>query len=112
MPGPLNPSTLPDPELAHVGLQTVRAIVNPVWSAPLAALSFLLILTNLSNSLFGNVLGALQALASTVGCLALPMPREMFCGGSSSQIWWAYRRQEGTRPRGSDRPQWGADTGC
>ena len=39
-----------------------------------ASLSFLLT-TNLSDPQFGDVLGALQALTRTVGCLALPTPR-------------------------------------
>jgi len=76
-PGPLNPSTLPESEPTRVGLQTVRAMLNAGWHALLAALSFLLT-TNLSDPLFGNVLGALQALARTAGCLALPTPRDAF----------------------------------
>jgi len=76
-PGPLDPSTLPESEPACVGLQTVRAMVNAGWPALLAALSFLLT-TNLSDPLFGDVLGALQALARTAGCLALPTPRDAF----------------------------------
>ena len=85
--GPLDPSTLPESELARVGLQTVHAMVNAVWPALLAALSFLLILTNPSDSLFGDVLGALQALPSTVGCLALlSMPHDVFRSGSPGQI--------------------------
>lgn len=49
------------------------------WLIPamLAILSFLLT-TNLSDSLFGDVFGALQALACTAGCLALPTPRDAF----------------------------------
>ena len=76
-PGALDPSTLPESEPARVGLQTVRAMVNAGWPAMLAALSFLLT-TNLSDPLFGDVLGALQALARTAGCLALPTPRDAF----------------------------------
>jgi len=76
-PGPLDPSTLPESEPARVGLQTVRAMLNAGWPALLAALSFLLT-TNLSDPLFGDVLGALQALARTAGCLALPTPRDAF----------------------------------
>jgi len=49
----------------------------PGWPTLLAALSFFLT-TNLSDPLFGNVLGVLQVLACTVGCLALPMPRNTF----------------------------------
>jgi hypothetical protein len=60
-----------------VVLQTVRAMVNTGWPAMLAILSFLLT-TNLSDPLFGDVLGALQALAHTAGCLALPTPHDVF----------------------------------
>jgi len=70
---PLNPSTLSESEPARVGLQTVRARVNTVWLALLAALSFLLI-TNLSDSLFGDVLKA----PCTAGYLALLPPRDAF----------------------------------
>jgi hypothetical protein len=42
----------------------------------LAALSFLLLTTNLSDPLFGDVLGALEALACAGGFLALPTPRD------------------------------------
>ena len=73
----LDPSTLPESEPACVGLQTVHAMINAGWPALLAALSFLLT-TNLSDPLFGDVLGALQALARTAGCLALPTPRDAF----------------------------------
>ncbi|KAI9452204.1 hypothetical protein F5148DRAFT_1237059 [Russula earlei] len=76
-PGPLDPSTLPATEPARVGLQTVRAMLNAGWPALLAALSFLLT-TNLSDPLFGDVLGALQALARAAGCLSLPTPRDAF----------------------------------
>ena len=76
-PGPLDPTTLPETEPARVGLQTVRAMLNAGWPALLAALSFLLT-TNLSDSLFGDVLGALQTLARAAGCLALPTPRDAF----------------------------------
>lgn len=77
-PGALDPSTLPETELlARTGLQTVRAMLNAGWPALLAALSFLLT-TNLSDPLFGDILGALQALARAAGCLALPTPRDAF----------------------------------
>jgi len=58
--------TLPESEPARVGLQTGHAMVTAVWPALLAALSFLFT-TNLSDSLFGDVLGTLQALASIAG---------------------------------------------
>jgi len=52
-------------------------MVNAGCPALLAALSFLPT-TNLSGPLFGDVLGALQALARTAGCLALRTPRDAF----------------------------------
>jgi hypothetical protein len=52
-------------------------MLNAGWPALLAALSFLLT-TNLSDPLFGDVLGALQTLARASGCLALPTPRDAF----------------------------------
>jgi hypothetical protein len=61
---------LPKTEPAHAGLQTVRAMLNAGWPVLLAVLSFLL--TNLSDSIFGDVLGALQTLPLAVGCLAHP----------------------------------------
>ena len=76
-PGPLDPATLPETEPARAGLQTVRAMLNAGWPALLAALSFLLT-TNLSDSIFGDVLGSLQTLARAAGCLALPTPRDAF----------------------------------
>ncbi|KAF8267460.1 hypothetical protein EI94DRAFT_1730637 [Lactarius quietus] len=76
-PGALDPSTLPDAEPARAGLLTVCAMLNAGWPALLAALSFLLG-TNLSDALFGDVLGALQSLARAAGCLALPTPRDAF----------------------------------
>jgi hypothetical protein len=62
VPGPLDPSTLSETKPARAGLETVRAMLNAGWPALLAALSFLLT-TNLSDPLFGDILGALQALA-------------------------------------------------
>ncbi|KAI9435094.1 hypothetical protein H4582DRAFT_1817945 [Lactarius indigo] len=76
-PGALDPSTLPQTEPARAGLLTVCAMLNAGWPALLASLSFLLS-TNLSDALFGDVLGALQALARAAGCLALPTPRDAF----------------------------------
>ena len=52
-------------------------MLNAGWPALLAALSFLLT-TNLSDSIFGDVLGALQTLARAARCLALPTPRDAF----------------------------------
>ncbi|KAI0292132.1 hypothetical protein BC826DRAFT_1105631 [Russula brevipes] len=56
---------------------TVRALLNAGWAALLPAFFFLLT-TNLSDPLFGDVLGALQALARAAGFLALPAPRDAF----------------------------------
>ena len=47
------------------------------WPALLTALSFLLT-TNLSDSIFGDILGALQTLARTAGYFTLPTPRDAF----------------------------------
>ena len=47
------------------------------WPAVLAAHSFLLT-TNPSDSIFGDVLGALQTLARAAGYFALPTPRDVF----------------------------------
>ena len=45
----------------------------------LASLSFLLAINpTFPSHLYGDVLGALQALARTAGCLALPNPRDAF----------------------------------
>jgi hypothetical protein len=66
---------------AHCGLalpgKTVRAMLNAGWPAGLAALSFFLT-TNLSDPLFGDVIGALQALPRAAGFLALPTPHDAF----------------------------------
>ena len=61
-PGPLDPTTLPKTEPAQARLRTVRVMLNAGWPALLAALSFLLTM-NLSDSIFDDVLGALQMLA-------------------------------------------------
>jgi hypothetical protein len=76
-PGPLDPTTIPDTEPARAGPRTLRAMLNAGCPALLAALSFLLT-TNLSDSIFGDVLGALQTLARAAGCLALPTPHGAF----------------------------------
>ena len=47
------------------------------WLALLAALSFLLT-TNLSDFIFGDVLGVLQMLAHAAGYFALPTPCDVF----------------------------------
>ena len=65
------------PRCSPLGLQTVRAMLSAAWPALLATLS-LLLTTKLSDTLFGDVLGALQALAYTAGCLAFPTPRDAF----------------------------------
>ena len=52
-------------------------ILHAVWPALLVMLSFLLS-TNISDALFGDVLGALQSLVLASSCLALPMARDAF----------------------------------
>ncbi|KAF8500785.1 hypothetical protein F5888DRAFT_1793216 [Russula emetica] len=71
--GPLNPTTLPEAEPARARLRTVRAMLNAGWPALLADLSFLLT-TKISDSIFGDVLGALQTLALAARCPTLPAP--------------------------------------
>jgi hypothetical protein len=68
---PIRPTTLPKTEPARAGLRTVRAMLNAGWPALFAALPFLLT-TNLSDSLFGDALGALQTLARAAGRTAEP----------------------------------------
>ena len=75
--GLLDQSTLLESEPTRVDPQTVRAMLRAGWPALLAALSFLLA-TKLSDTLFGDVLSALQALARTAGCLAFPTPHDAF----------------------------------
>ena len=55
-PGPPSPTTHPNTELAGLGYETVRAMLNTGWPALLTSLFFLT--TNLSDSMFGDVLGA------------------------------------------------------
>ena len=76
-PGPLDPTMLPKTEPARARLRTVHTMLNAGWPALLAALSFLLT-TNLSDSIFDNILGALQTLARAAGYLALPNPCDAF----------------------------------
>ncbi|EIW78018.1 hypothetical protein CONPUDRAFT_146079 [Coniophora puteana RWD-64-598 SS2] len=56
-------------------LRTVRAIVDNGWPALLAALSFVIV-TNLSDELFVDVLTAYQALINVAGMLGLSTPRD------------------------------------
>jgi hypothetical protein len=60
--GQLDRITLPETEPARARLQIVRAMLNVGWPVLLAALFFLLT-TNPSDSIFGDVLGALQTLS-------------------------------------------------
>jgi hypothetical protein len=78
-PGPVDPTTLPETEPARSGLRTVCAVLNAGWPALLPALSFLLT-TNLSDSIFGNVLGGLQTLARAAArrVLCTAQPRDAF----------------------------------
>jgi len=75
-PGPLYLSTLAESEPARVGPQTARTMLNADWPALFASL--LPSRQNLCDLLFGDFLGALQVLARTAGCLALPTPRDAF----------------------------------
>jgi len=59
------------------GLPTVRTMPNASCPALLAALSFPLT-TKVSNLLFDDVPTALQVLARTAGCLAVPTARDAF----------------------------------
>jgi hypothetical protein len=52
-------TTLPETEPARARLQAVRAMLNAGWAVLLAALC-LFLTTNLSDSMFRDVLGALQ----------------------------------------------------
>jgi hypothetical protein len=76
-PGSLDPSTLPTSKPVPSGLQTVCTMLNAGWPVLLATLSFLMT-TNLSDVLFSEVLGTLQVLACTAGCLALPTLHDVF----------------------------------
>ena len=69
-PGPLDRSMLPESEAGGAGLQRVHAMLNAGWPA----LSFLLS-TDLSQALFGGVLGALHGLARTARCYPLRVTR-------------------------------------
>jgi hypothetical protein len=66
--GPLDSITFPETEPACAGIQTVRVCVllNAGWPTPFVSPSFLLT-TNLSDPIFGDVLGALQILARDRG---------------------------------------------
>ena len=76
-PGWLGPSTLPRIRVPRVHLPTMRTVPSAGWPALLATLSSPLT-TNLSDLLFGDVPVALQVLARTTGCLAVPTARDAF----------------------------------
>jgi hypothetical protein len=75
--GPLDPTMLPETELAYASLQTVHVMLNTGQPTLLIALFFLLTI-NLSDLIFGNVLGTLQMLTPAAGCLALPTSHDAF----------------------------------
>jgi hypothetical protein len=79
-PPALNVSSLAPDEPSTKGLTTVRNMVDSAWPAFLAALSFI-ISTNLSDELFGDVLGAYQSLARVAGMLGLTTPRDALLVG-------------------------------
>ena len=59
------------------GPTAVRAMLDADRPGPLALSSLLKpFTTNLSDPLFGDILGVLQALARATGCLTLPTPRD------------------------------------
>jgi hypothetical protein len=68
---------LPFTEPVRTGLLAVCAMLDAGWPMLLAVLSFLLNM-NLSDSLFGDVLGALQLLTTVTGCLTMPTPCGVF----------------------------------
>jgi len=73
------------------GLPTVRTMPNASSPALLATLSFPLT-TKVSNLLFDDVPTALQVLARTAGCLAVPTARDAFLTARKSHAPTTYRR--------------------
>ena len=72
--GPLDPMTLLETKPARTGLKTVRAMLNAGWPAHLVTLSFHF--STVSDPL-SDVLGALQTLARSTGCLAAHVTRSL-----------------------------------
>jgi hypothetical protein len=76
-PGPLDFTTLPETETARARPQTMHAMLN-TGCPPALAVALSLLTTNLSDPIFGDVLGALRTLACASGWLVLPTPRDAF----------------------------------
>ncbi|KAG8946446.1 hypothetical protein FRC03_001363, partial [Tulasnella sp. 419] len=76
-PPALDLSTLSSSDQSHHQLQIVGAMVQNGWPALLAGLSFV-ISTNLTDDLFGDVVGAYQNMINVAGTLGLRTPRDAF----------------------------------
>jgi len=76
-PPALDLTTLNQDDPTTRGLQSVNGMVDSGWPGLLSALSFF-ISTNLSDELFGDVLGAFQNLTNVSGVLNLRTPRDAF----------------------------------
>jgi hypothetical protein len=71
-------------EPATAGLRTVREMLNAGWPVLLAAFSFL-VTTNLSDSIFDNILGGLQTFARAQGASHCPTHVTRSCSSLSSR---------------------------
>lgn len=69
--------SLPLTESSTQVLAATQSIIETIWPALLAALSFI-ISTNLSDELFVSVLASYQAMINVSGMLALATPRDAF----------------------------------
>lgn len=76
-PPAIDLSSLPEEDDSIFQLKSAFGMVESGWPALLAASSFLLG-TNLSDELFAEVLGSLQALTNVAGALGLSTPRDAF----------------------------------
>jgi len=82
------------------------AYSNTGWRALLAALSFILT-TDLSDRLFGDVPGALQALAYSARCLALSTPHDAFLTTfTKAASYHASKRRATASGAGAELPVW------
>lgn len=70
-------SSLPPSDPSTITLKTTQSMIESIWPALLAALSFV-VATNLSDDLFVSVLGSYQAMTNVSGMLALSTPRDAF----------------------------------
>jgi hypothetical protein len=71
-------SLLPSTKTACTGLLAVHTMLNAGWPALLLSVLSFLLNMNLSDSLFGDMLGTLQSLTHAARCLTLPTPHGMF----------------------------------